>query len=562
MPSNHSQETRGLRPDVTAEFSVHNETSNDPMPTVGNSAYEMLSQFADGLDKPLQVEKKLKSPRRIAVYEIISELGRGGMGVVYKAQDSRLKRTVALKVILTGGHAGEVELARFQIEAEAVARLRHPNFVQIYEVGTDDGLPFLALEYCGGGSLEDRIEKSPLQPRESAELVAQLADAMQHAHEAGVIHRDLKPANVLFDDSGAPKITDFGLAKKVGEEDSHTRTVSVMGSLGYMSPEQASGHTRDATPAVDIYALGAMLYRLLVGRTPFEGSTTVETLQMVINGVPVSIRRVRPACPRDLDTICLKCLEKSPANRYRTAGELGQDLRRFLRGEPILARAATPLEQLVSWARRNPLPTTLAVAAVLMLAILASAMAWTTYSNYRTIETIQHREMRIQDLRGQIAYLDEVLTDSCSLAAVAGEARWEERYRKHLPELDAAIEQVVALVPEAKAELTEVNEANAKLCTSEDDAFALVRKGQSPKAWEILNSEDYRHNKHDYAEGLAKFSNRLKEHSDSTVQTAYNEAIRFLIAALCLGVLVVLILCVGAYSLLRVLRFRSALSTD
>src|SRR5215813_9619828 len=222
---------------------------------------------------------------------------------------------------------------------------------------------------------------------------------MDHAHQAGVIHRDLKPGNVLFDENNEPKVTDFGLAKKVGEDDSHTRTVSVMGSIGYMSPEQASGRTREATPSVDIYALGAVLYRLLAGKTPFEGSSTVESLQLVINGIPTPVRRIRPSCPRDLDTICLKCLEKAPANRYRTAADLADDLRRFLRGEPIAARAATPLEQMVSWARRNPLATTVAIAAVVMLALLAGAMAWTTYRNYRTIETIQNREMRVQELR-------------------------------------------------------------------------------------------------------------------------------------------------------------------
>src|SRR5262245_35657517 len=357
MPSERLPDKRTVRPDVTVDFDSQQDTSSTPAPTIQDSSTASLNQIAVGSG----TEEQARILKRIGSYEILDEIGRGGMGVVYKAQDPRLKRTVALKVIIAGGHAGEVELARFQTEAESGARLKHHNFVQIYEVGSDEGLPFLALEYCAGGSLEDRIADSPLTARDSAELVAKLADAMEHAHQAGVIHRDLKPGNVLFDESGEPKITDFGLAKKVGEDDSHTRTVSVMGSIGYMSPEQASGHTREATPAVDIYALGAVLYRLLAGRTPFEGSSPVESLQLVINGVPAPIRRHRRDCPRDLETICLKCLEKAPANRYRTAAALADDLRRFLRGEPIAARAATPLEQLVSWARRNPLPTTIAI---------------------------------------------------------------------------------------------------------------------------------------------------------------------------------------------------------
>jgi hypothetical protein len=540
------------------DYGAQQDTSATPAPTIADASAASLGQQADGSAKHEQIEKKQRIPKRIAAYEILDEIGRGGMGVVYKAQDLRLKRTVALKVILAGGHAGEVELARFQIEAESVARLKHHNFVQIYEVGSDEGLPFLALEYCGGGSLEDRIADAPMAPREAADLVAKLADAMDHAHEARVIHRDLKPGNVLFDESGEPKITDFGLAKKVGEDDSHTRTVSVMGSIGYMSPEQASGHTREATPAVDIYALGAVLYRLLTGRTPFEGASTVESLQLVINGVPTPVRRLRPACPRDLETICLKCLEKSPANRYRTAAALADDLRRFLRGEPIAARAATPLEQLVSWARRNPLPTTIAIGGVVMLAILAGVMAWMTYRNYRVIETIQHKEMRVQDLRGQILYLDEVLTNSCSLAAVTGEARWEERYRKFLPELDAAIEQAVELVPAAKGELAAVGDANGALVRLEDQAFDLVRQKQSADAWELLNGDEYRRNKREYAEGLASFSNRLKEHSESAIQAAHREAMWFLIAAIGLGGVVALILLVGFFSLARMLRLRSA----
>lgn len=554
MPSQRPADNRTIRPDVTVDFQGEPDTSSIPAPTIGDTSAVNLGNSAPGAENDNQPPRNSKAPKRIGSYAILDEIGRGGMGVVYKAEDPRLKRAVALKVILAGGHAGEVELARFQTEAEAVARLKHQNFVQIYEVGSDEGLPFLALEYCGGGNLEDRILQSTFAPQEAAELVAKLADAMDYAHRALVIHRDLKPGNVLFDEHGEPKITDFGLAKKVGEDDSHTRTVSVMGSIGYMSPEQASGRTREATPAVDIYALGAILYRLLTGKIPFEGASTAESLQLVIAGIPVPVRRLKSNCPRDLDTICLKCLEKSPVNRYLTAADLANDLRRFLRGEPITARAATPVEQLVSWARRNPLPTTIAVGAVAMLAILAGAMAWTTYRNYRAIETIEHREMRVQALRGQILYLDEVLTNSCSLAAVTGEPRWEERYRRYLPELDAAINQATELVPDAKTELAAVEGANSALVRLEDQAFALVGQRQMPKAWQLLNGDEYRRNKTEYAAGLNSFSDRLKEHSEMAIRAAHHEAMWFLIAAACLGGLVALILLFGVYSMVRILR--------
>src|SRR5689334_8122054 len=206
MPSERSPDNRTVRPDVTMDYGGQQDTSSTPDLTIQDTSGASLGKLAGGSEPRDRAEEKSRILKRIGSYEILDEIGRGGMGVVYKAQDPRLKRTVALKVILAGGHAGEVELARFQTEAESVARLKHHNFVQIYEVGSDEGLPFLALEYCAGGSLEDRIVESPLLPRESAELVAKLADAMDHAHRAGVIHRDLKPGNVLFDENAEPKI--------------------------------------------------------------------------------------------------------------------------------------------------------------------------------------------------------------------------------------------------------------------------------------------------------------------------------------------------------------------
>lgn len=557
MTADRRHEADRSRPEVTADCSDQDQTSAKPEPTIMSPHGEKAEQSLEEPRVTGRAGRKSTPPKRISSYEILSELGRGGMGVVYRAQDLRLKRTVALKVILAGGHAGQLELERFQTEAEAVARLKHQNVVQVYEVGEHEGLPFLALEYCAGGCLEDRIENSPMLPRASADLTAKLADALEHAHQAGVVHRDIKPANVLFDEDGTPKITDFGLAKKLGEVDSHTRTGSILGSLGCMSPEQASGHTRDATPAADIYAMGAVLYRLLTGRTPFQGSTDLETIQMVIDAAPVPVRRLRPSCPRDLETICLKCLEKNPATRYESSAELAADLRRFLSGEPIQARRATPVEQLISWERRHPLPTTVAVASVLMLAVLSGVMAWMTFRNYRTVQTIQHREMRVQELRGEIRYLDEALTNSCLLASLTGESRWEQRYRQHEPKLWSALEQAILLVPVAQVELDQVSDANEQLVNLEGSAFDLVRQGKQPEAWELLNGQDYRRHKQAYGEGLASFAQRLTEHSERTVQAAYREAMAFLLAALCLGGLVVLILLVGTYSLVRTLRLGS-----
>ncbi len=250
-------------------------------------------------------------------YEILSELGRGGMGVVYKARQIALNREVALKMILSGAHAGEEEMARFQTEAEAIARLRHPGIVQIHEIGADEGRPFFSLEFCAGGSLERKLAGKPLPPREAADLVEQLARAMHAAHQAEVIHRDLKPANVLLAADGTPKITDFGLAKKL-DEAGQTHTGSVMGTPSYMAPEQAEGK-KDIRPAADIYALGAILYKCLTGRPPFKAETTFDTILQVVSDEPIPPRQLNARVPRDLQTICLKCLHKEPRKRYPSA---------------------------------------------------------------------------------------------------------------------------------------------------------------------------------------------------------------------------------------------------
>jgi hypothetical protein len=302
-------------------------------------------------------------------YEILGELGRGGMGVVYKARHLKLQRLVALKMVRAADTAGPEDLFRLRTEAEAIARLQHANIVQIFEVGTFQGIPFLALEYCAGGALDKKLAAAPLPPAEAAALVEQLALAMHAAHAKGIAHRDLKPANVLLAEDGTPKVVDFGLAKKL-DVAGLTTAGTIMGTPSYMAPEQADRRGRPQGPACDIYALGAILYTAVTGRPPFDAATWLDTVVEVLQREPVPPTRLNPRVPRDLETICLKCLRKEPAERYATALDLAADLRHFTLGEPVAARPVGSLERLWKWSRRHP-----ARAAAVLLALLLTVAA-------------------------------------------------------------------------------------------------------------------------------------------------------------------------------------------
>jgi serine/threonine protein kinase len=305
---------------------------------------------------------------RIPGYEVLEELGRGGMGVVYKARQVALDRLVALKMLLHAGHASEATLERFSREARIIAQLRHPNIIAVFDASEHDGVPFLAMELATG-SLREQL-RGPMTPDEAAALVETLARAIHHAHEYGIIHRDLKPANVLLTADGTPKIGDFGLGKKL-DEMGQTTSGAIMGTPSYLSPELASGRARDVGPATDIYSLGAILYECLTGRPPFQGASMPQTLMQVVHEEPVSPRELNPQVPRELEMICLKCLRKAPGERYPGADALAEELCRFRQGEPIQARPVGWSGRVWRRCRRNP-----AVAALVLAVPLGAAVAW------------------------------------------------------------------------------------------------------------------------------------------------------------------------------------------
>ncbi|HEX3448176.1 MAG TPA: protein kinase, partial [Isosphaeraceae bacterium] len=317
-------------------------------------------------DSPPEMSEAAGEPSAILPelpgYQFLEEVGRGGMSVVFLARQVGLNRLVALKLIRARVYADAMIAARFRDEAEAAARFHHPNIIQVYEVGEHDGQGYLALEYAAGGNLEQRLAGTPQAPRDSARLVEDLARALHYAHQRGIVHRDLKPANVVLTEDGVPKVTDFGLAKLLEREGGLTQTGDIMGTPSYMAPEQARGTPADVTPASDIYALGTILYEMLTGRPPFKGSTPLSTLNQVADQEPLAPSKLQRHTPREIETICLKCLEKEPRKRYATALDLADDLRRFLENRPIQARRISLPEWLWRWCRREPVNAALVVA--------------------------------------------------------------------------------------------------------------------------------------------------------------------------------------------------------
>lgn len=329
-------------------------------------------------------------------YEIHSVIGTGGMGVVYRARHHKLDRWVAIKMVLLGAYASREEMECLLREAQNVAALRHPNIVQVYDVAEHDGFPYYAMELLEGGDLAQTIQGQPRAARDAADLIRVLAGAVHAAHLGSIVHRDLKPGNILLGSDETPKIGDFSLASRLEHESTIVTHMRQWGSPSYMAPEQAAGHSNAIQPAIDIYALGAILYELLTGRPPFKAESSTETRRQVITEEPVPPSRLNSRVPHDLETICLKCLQKDPARRYKTAADLADDLERFTRGEPIHARPVGAIERTVKWCRRRP-STTLAIAvSVVAMAGATAGGIWLQQVKHarHTQETVRRESAR------------------------------------------------------------------------------------------------------------------------------------------------------------------------
>ena len=339
-------------------------------------------------------------PRTFGDYQLLEEIARGGMGIVYKARQVSLDRIVAVKMILAGQLASDAEVERFCLEAQAAAQLEHPNIVPIIEVGQLSGQRYFSMGFVHGVSLASRLTASSIAPREAAELLVLVANAVHYAHERGIVHRDLKPANILLDANNCPHVTDFGLAKRVSDDSGLTNTGQTIGTPSFMPPEQASGDGKLIGPASDVYSLGAVLFTMLTGRPPFQAANTLDTLKQVLEQEPVSPRKLNGSVPRDIETVCLKCLEKETKRRYATARELAEELGRCLAGKPIRARPAGRAERLWRWSNRQPLVATL-LAAVLILLI-----GGTTISTYFAIQA--RNQASAAELSAAIAGRNEI----------------------------------------------------------------------------------------------------------------------------------------------------------
>jgi WD40 repeat protein/tetratricopeptide (TPR) repeat protein len=439
-------------------------------------------------------------------YELQRVLGEGGMGIVYEAQQLTLNRPVALKMIRAARFPSADEVRRFHNEAEAVARLDHPNIVPIFEVGRYDDQHYFSMKLIGGESLDKRLKDYVADARRAARLVAATADAIHHAHQRGILHRDLKPANILIDSDGQPHVTDFGLAKRVDGDSEQTRSGAIVGTPAYMAPEQASGKRGAVTTSTDVYGLGAVLYALSTGRAPFAGTTVMDTLEQVRERPPELPRKLNPGVPRDLEVVCLKCLEKDPRRRYASAAALGDDLRHWLAGEPIAARPVAKAARLWMWSRRNPTLAAALSAAALLLITLTVGSLWAAYHFQRIAGAEQSarqqsdRRLAVVSLergqaaceKGDIAAGLLWFVQGWRMAEAASDPRWQRLARRNIAAWQRYLPRLKVVVPSWIMRVTFSPDGKRILVLSDPSPGAFI-SGNAPSAgtaqlWDVATA--------------------------------------------------------------------------
>lgn len=448
--------------------------------------FPRYSEIVTGLwAETLPTDGQIVPPPEIPGYVVGEQLGRGGMGIVYRGWQTALKRPVALKLIRSGALADESEQARFRAEAEAVARLEHPNIVQVHDIGSAHGQLYLALQYCPHGTLAARCGTQPQSPAYAAETARTIAAAVAFAHSKSVIHRDLKPANILLAEDDRPVIADFGLARLLGDGSGGTRTGEIAGTPSYLAPEQARGGPAASAPGVDIYAIGAILYELLTGQPPFRGPTAMETVRLVLEHEPVAPRRLQPTVPRDLDTIAMKCLAKEPARRYASAHDLAQDLRRYLSGEAIVARPVSAVERAARWARRRPAVAALSLG--LLAAMLIGLVAWYQFTVQLAdarAEAARQRDQAVNNLKAARSavqtFLRQVTNESRFKEAASPQLRRRllELAKQYYDDLPPTAIEDSTLLAEQIATLIDLSRM-MELFGESDDALAALRRASA-----------------------------------------------------------------------------------
>jgi TolB-like protein/Tfp pilus assembly protein PilF/predicted Ser/Thr protein kinase len=416
-------------------------------------------------------------------YELIEEIGRGGQGVVYRARQKSLNRTVALKVVGLGRWASTPHLKRFRQEAEAAARLEHPQIVPIYEIGEWEGSCYYSMKFVEGGQLDEVVRRDPMSPRRAAELLVKTARTVQFAHEHGILHRDIKPGNILLDRQGEPHLTDFGLARLIEQESTVTNSFDVLGTPSYMAPEQAAGHARELTAAADIYSLGAVFYQMLTGQPPFAGGTTYETIRLVLETEPRNPRLWNSKVDIDLATICLKCLEKDPKKRYKTAEELAQDVERWLRHEPIRARPIGAIARGYKWIRRNPATMVLAgslAALAMAIGVIIWNSGWVGNMPINGIAVLPFENLSGDQENAYFAdgVQDDILTKLAKVAALKVISRtsvMQYRGARNIPEIANALRVSHVLVGSVRRSASRIH-LNTQLINTRTNAHVWAEE--------------------------------------------------------------------------------------